>query len=322
MKSSDSEKWLAACEKELESFNALDVYNLVPLPEGRQCLGSRWVFTMKDDGRYKSRLVAQEYKQKIGIDYYETFAPVVRYASVRLFLAIADQFSLSVHKMDADTAFLKSEIDGDVYIKQPQGFVDPTHPEYVRKLKKGMYGLKQAPLLWNRHIHHTLTELGFQRHAIEHCFYFRYSTTGLILIALYVDDLLIAAPDNDSLDIVKCTLKIYYSMKDLGPVNNFLGINVNQPSDHSVSISMEDYITKAATTIFPAGVKPSHIPLSPTAQYFDPTSPAVDSITEYQTIIGQLLFVANAGRPDVSFAVSFLSRFLKDPRVVHLDAAY
>ena len=159
----------------------------MPLPEGRKSLGSRWVFPIKSTGLKKAHLVAQGYTQQEGIDYTETFAPVVRYDSVRVFLALSACLRLTIHQMDVGTAFLNSKIDSEVYVRQPPGFVNTEHPDYVWKLNGGMYSLKQAPLLWNGHINRTLQAAGLQSHDGDFGLYFRNTKEGLVLEALYVD---------------------------------------------------------------------------------------------------------------------------------------
>ena len=316
----DSTEWFAAMHRELDAFRSHETYELVPAPSDRRPLGSRWVYTEKSNNLKKARLVAQGYAQKEGIDYEETFAPVIRYDSVRLFLALAASMQLRIHQMDVDTAFLNSDIDGDVYVRQPPGFVDNQYPDHVWKLKGGMYGLKQAPLLWNTHINDTLLSFGFQRHPSDYGLYFQSSVDGLVLVALYVDDLLIAAPSPQIMTFLKALLCSSYSMKDLGPVNKFLGMTINQSSTH-ISLDLSDYITTAAGTANIDLSKKVHIPLSKSSDLFSTDSPLLDNVTPYQSLVGQLLFAANAGRPDISFAISTLSRFLKSPRKIHLAAA-
>ena len=138
----ESSEWKEACLRELKAFQDHKTYELMPLPEGRKPLGSRWVFSIKSTGLKKARLVAQGYTQQEGIDYTETFAPVVRYDSVRVFLALSACLRLTIHQMDVNTAFLNSKIDSEVYVRQPPGFVNTAHPDYVWKLKGAMYVLE------------------------------------------------------------------------------------------------------------------------------------------------------------------------------------
>ena len=319
----DAHAWYQACQRELQAFKDHKTYRLVPLPPNRRALGTRWVLTIKGENMPKARLVAQGHRQIEGIDYTETFAPVARYDSVRVFLAISACLRLTVHQMDVNTAFLNSPTNDAVivYVRQPLQFVDPAHPDYVWQLKGAMYGLKQAPLLWNQHIHTTLTKLGFRRHEGEYGLYFKRIPNGLVMVALYVDCLLIAAPNETIVGNVKRQLSRIYSMKDLGPVRKFLGMNVRQ-TPRSISITLADYISTAAASSEVPLHKQVHTPLSPSTDFQGEHSPLLEDITSYQAIVGQLLFIANTGRPDVAYSVGLLSRFLQAPRQVHLRAAH
>lgn len=314
MESPDHSEWQVACLKELEAFKSHSAFSLVPLPSGRLALGTRWVFTVKYSGLKKARLVAQGFRQTAGIDYQETFAPVIRYNSVRIFLAVSCCLKLIVHQMDVDTAFLNSNMDEPVYIRQPPGFINPTHPDHVWKLHGGMYGLKQAPLLWNKHINQSLLSIGFTRHEGEYGLYFRHCKEGIVLLTLYVDDLLIASPSDNITNIVKSKLREFYSMKDLGPVSKFLGMDIQQYKDYSVTLILSSYISKSVLAQETPLHKPVLYPLSPNINYLDDSSPIIPNITDYQSIVGQLIFIANAGRPDIAYSISLLSRFLKSSR--------
>lgn len=135
----DPTLWREAGLKELNTIKTHGTFTLVPLPTDLRSLGSHWVFTEKSGGTKTARLVAQGHTQKVGIDYTETFDPVVRYGSVLVLLAIAASFKLTIHQMDVDTAFLNSKLDAPVFVRQPPGFVSPAHPDWVWKLSGGMY---------------------------------------------------------------------------------------------------------------------------------------------------------------------------------------
>ena len=148
MESSDAMKWKEACNTEYDSLRQNDTWDIVPLPKGRKAIGSRWVFRVKEtqDGeieRYKARLVAKGFSQKYGVDYEETYAPVAKFTSIRIVLSLAAKYTLKLHQMDVKTAFLNGGLDEDIYMAQPDGYVDADRPEYVCKLKKSLYGLKQ-----------------------------------------------------------------------------------------------------------------------------------------------------------------------------------
>ena len=315
--SKDSQKWKEACHKEISALAKTKTFTLVKPPRSRKVLPTKWVFNIKDNGIYKARIVVQGFRQIEGIDYQATFAPVIRYDSVRVFLALSVQLGLKVHQMDVVTAFLNSPIDTDIYVKPPPGWDDK--PGYVWKLNSALYGLKQSPMLWNNHIKDTLSRIGFEQNKKEFGLYFRRSTVGLCLIALYVDDLLIASASKSELYEVKEYLKRTYEMKDLGPVNKFLGMNIRQ-TENSISVSLTDYIEKKAKEYNFTDIRPVYNPLQKHVDYYG-DSPSFEDITAYQSLVGTLIFISNAVRFDIAHAVHFLSRFLKNPKEVHYKAA-
>ena len=145
---------MTAMKEEMKSVQENDVWDLVELPKDRKAVGSKWVFKVKtaSDGsieRYKARLVAQGFSQKYGLDYDETFSPVVRPESIRTVIALAVKKGLKLHQMDVTTAFLNGELEEEVYMKQPEGFVADGQEHLVCKLRKSIYGLKQSPRCWN-----------------------------------------------------------------------------------------------------------------------------------------------------------------------------
>ena len=152
--SSSRKEWQAAMQKEMKSIYDNDVWDLVELPAGRKLVGSKWVFKVKRDAdgnmeRCKARLVARGFTQKYGVDYDETFSPVIRFESFRALVALAVKHGLQLHQMDVNTAFLHGVLEEDVYMKQPEGFERSGEEHMVCKLKKSLYGLKQSPRCWN-----------------------------------------------------------------------------------------------------------------------------------------------------------------------------
>ena len=147
--SSEGPQWKEAIKSEIDSIMQNHTWELVELPKGCKPLGSKWIFKrkMKADGsidKYKARLVIKGYKQREGLDYFDTYSPVTRINSIRMILAIAALRNLEVHQMDVKTAFLNGDLDEEIYIAQPEGFTTPGHERKVCKLVKSLYGLKQA----------------------------------------------------------------------------------------------------------------------------------------------------------------------------------
>ena len=193
LKSPSKAKWQRAMEKELESLQTNDVWDLVELPKDRKAVGSKWVFKVKTDAegcveRHKARLVAQGFSQTFGLDYDETFCPVVRFESVRTVIALAAQHGLQLHQMDVTTAFLNGELQKEVFMKQPEGFVVKGKEHLVCKLNRSIYGLKQSPRCWNAVLDDKLKEMGFSQATGDPCIYTCEDQGELCIIAVYVDD--------------------------------------------------------------------------------------------------------------------------------------
>ena len=325
MKSTEKDFWHDACVSEYNSLMENNTWVLVPKPAGRKIVGCKWVFKVKEntDGtidKYKARLVAQGFSQSPGIDYQETFAPVVRYETVRFLFAVSAQLGFSVHHMDVTTAFLNGKLEERIYMRQPPGFEDQTNPDHVCLLKKSLYGLKQAPLCWNIAIFDVLTSLGFQRNESDYGLFSRGSGSNRVLIALYVDDLLISGADTTVVSQVKSKLSSKFKMKDLGLASHFLGMRVNQTGE-GITLDLAKYITDILKCFSMENCKSAPTPLpSVNLSVFNESDPNVDS-TLYRSIIGKLIYAANAARPDLATAVSFLSRYLQAPKKIHLKAA-
>ena len=146
--------WLEAMEQETKSLQENDVWELVELPKGRKPVGSKWIFRVKTDADgqvewYKAWLVAQGFSQKFGTDYDETFCPVVRLESVRTLIAMSVQLDLKLHQVDVSTAFLHDELEEEIYMRQPEGFITPGQEHLVCKLKRSTHSLKQSSYCWN-----------------------------------------------------------------------------------------------------------------------------------------------------------------------------
>ena len=173
-----SEQWKDATNSEYSSLIENGTWELVPLPEGKNAVGSRWVFKVKRDGdgcvqRFKARLVAQGYSQTEGVDYNEVFSPVVRNTSIRSLLALANVHDWEVHQMDVKTAFLQGNLDDETYMKQPDGYVNEQYPNHVCKLKKSLYGLKHAARCWNSAIDCFLKSEGYKQVGADPCLYIK-----------------------------------------------------------------------------------------------------------------------------------------------------
>lgn len=290
-------------------------------------VGSKWVFKVKykSDGeveRFKARLVAKGYSQKCGIDYYETFSPVVRFTSIRALLAHAVKNDMLIHQMDVVTAFLNGTLDEEIYMSQPEGYIKPGDEHLVCRLKKSIYGLKQSPRCWNQAFSEYLESIGFTQSSADPCVYIRIADP-VAIIAVYVDDLAILAKTEANMNKVKKCLAIHFKMKDLGELHYCLGVCVewsrNRTSlwlhqKHYVLSLIQKYGLQDANTV----ATPADVSVRLTVE--DGVSNTVDPIA-YQSIVGSLMYAATATRPDIPFAVGVLSRFCSKPTTAHFTAA-
>ena len=229
----NKDDWRLAMEDEVNSMFNNDVWDLVELPKGRKAVGSKWVFKTKHDAdgnlqRYKARLVAQGYNQKQGINYDETFSPVVRFESIRTIISLAAQHNLHLQQIDIKTAFLNGWLKEDIYMKQPQEFEVKGKEHLVCKLKRSIYGLKQSPRCWNDKLDTFMKELGLRQSNNDPCIYILESKNVFLVVGVFVDDLVIAGSSTESIKDFVEKLSRKFKVKDMGKLHYFLGVQVNQ----------------------------------------------------------------------------------------------
>jgi hypothetical protein len=319
--SSDSGKWKAAIEEEYQSLIQNQTWELVPKPKDRNIVSCKWVFKTKlgSDGhieRYKARLVARGFTQVEGVDYQETYSPVVKMTSIRILLSIVAIFDLELHQMDVKTAFLNGKLDEEIYMQQPEGFTDNT--QLVCKLHKTLYGLKQSPRVWYQTIDAFFQKLGYKRIESDYGLYVLWTDEVKCIISLYVDDLLLACNNVSHLSTLKEKLNKEYDMKDLGEASYILGIKVirNRSAGH-IYLSQENYIDQVLTKFRMDQCNPVSTPVDSNFRYVnDEESPPVDSKL-YQRGVGSLMYAMTCTRPDLAFAVSLVSRFAANPKEIH-----
>ena len=326
LSSSNSVEWIEAANNEIEAMRTNNTWELVDLPKGRKAIPCKWVFRIKANElgeitRYKARLVAKGYAQSYGVDYEETFAPVVRINSIRTLLAVAMSEGLTLVQMDVTTAFLNGELEEELYMKQPEGFIDPSAPNKVLKLHKSIYGLKQAPRAWNKLISTTLTELGFRQGKAEPCL-FTLKSKSIVHLALFVDDIIIAHNDNKIVDQIKSQLSASFKMKDMGELSFILGMKIFKESENTLKITQEKYIEEILDEF---GMKDCKQVSTP--QPLDSNIETDEEIlndemgTLYRALIGKLMYAMTCTRPDIAKSVGVLSQALARPTKGHWQLA-
>ncbi|GJT92471.1 retrovirus-related pol polyprotein from transposon TNT 1-94 [Tanacetum coccineum] len=190
--------WIEAMQEELNEFERLEVWELVPQPDKVMVITLKWIYKVKLDElggilKNKARLVACGYRQEEGIDFEESFAPVSRLEAIRIFLAFAAHMNMVVYQMDVKTAFLNGNLREEVYVSQPNGFVDPNNSNHVYKLKKALYGLKQAPRTWYAMLSSFMISQDFSKGSVVPTLFIRKEGKELLLVQVYVNDIIFAA---------------------------------------------------------------------------------------------------------------------------------
>ena len=324
--STEADEWRQAMDEEIQALNENETYEITPLPPGRKCIGGRWVYCIKpglnNDPKYKARYCAKGFTQKCGIDYEETFSPTARMTSFRTILHIAIQNDMSIDQMDVKSAFLHSEIDKEIYVKQPKGYEQYRNgQELCLRLRKSLYGLKQSSRNWNNHLNNFLEGQNFTKSLADPCLYIRSNSHHTIILLIWVDDLLICSNNDAELVKFKAALSENFKMKDLGPLNWFLGIKVIRTAN-SVAINQEDFICKILEKFGMENCKPKSLLSDVNVTKFDEEeSPVLENPTIFREIIGSLIYVMSCTRPDLAYIVTKLSQFMSNPKVSHLSYA-
>lgn len=329
--SNEWEKWDEAIQKELGSLNKNRTWDIVDLPTNAHVIGCRWVFAIKrkPDGtieRFKARLVAKGCSQKYNIDYFETFSPVVRQSSIRLILSLAAQYELLVHHLDVTTAFLNGDLHDEIYMSLPENITSKYGENKVCKLRRSLYGLKQAGREWNVKLHDILLKIGFQKSNGDACVYTNNFEDEKNLIGVYVDDLIIASSSLESMNRIKGQINKEFELVDNGEISMYLGVNIERSSNRgSFKLSQRKYIENILEKYNMVDCKNVFTPLNPGVKLSkcnECTSfcKKVD-IKEYQSLIGSLLYLSICTRPDITFSVNKLSQFNHNPHEEHLNAA-
>jgi hypothetical protein len=328
----DSKQWEQAIQSEYNSIISNGTWTLVKLPAGRKAIGCKWVFKVKYTAtgaieKYKARLVAKGYSQTQGIDYDETFAPVAKFNSIRVLLAIAAQEDFEIHQMDVMTAFLNADLEEDVYMAQPEGFVEKGNEELVCKLHKSLYGLKQASRSWYHKIDGELVGLGFTRSQADHSVYSLQKDNVKIIIALYVDDLILMANDLAKLLQIKEELGKRFDMKDLGEIHYCLGIQViRDRKKRTIQLGQAKYIENVLKRFRMEDCKPIGTPLDTNSKLTKAMAPKSDAEIEemqsipYQSAVGSLMYAMLGTRPDIAYVVGALSQYCSNPGPAHWNA--
>ena len=195
-------------EEEMESLRKNDIWDLVGFLDGRKTNDSKWVFKRNTNAvgcveKYKARLVSKGYSQVEGVDFGEIFSHVAKLTSIRVLMSLVIAFNLEIDKMDVKTTFLHGDLEEEIYMKYPEGFIIKGKEELVCSLKKSLYGLKQSPRMWYQKFDSYIHGIGFKISQVDHCVYIKQVGNHIIYIALYVNDIFLVGNDMDMIEEVK-----------------------------------------------------------------------------------------------------------------------
>ena len=326
---SDWNRWKEAMDKEYNSLIENMTWEIVDRPKGKKVVGCRWVYKLKRnaDGtieRWKARLVAKGFSQVKGESFNEVYAPVAKFNTIKAMIGLATKHKLPIMQYDFETAYLNGDIDAEVYMELPEGYGSRTGGKVVR-LRKGLYGLKQAGKLWNDKLNGELLNLGYERAKSDSCVYhMRTEDGGFQALIVYVDDLLAFGTNSKLRDTLMRKLGKTFKMKELGKINWFLGMNFRQSDDNSeVTIDQSQYLKSMLIKFGMEKSKPADTPLVAGVLLTKSDCPNEGSEemraminVPYRSAVGSLMYLL-ATRPDVRFHVTHVSRFVQNPALTH-----
>lgn len=323
--------WQPSVQDEYDSHIQNGTWILVPLPPGRKAIGCRWIYKVKPGhlstpARYKSRLVAKGYAQIEGIDFTETYSPVIGYGPLRGILSMCAALNLDMAQLDIKTAFLYGLVDEEIYIQQPEGFIVPGKEHLVGRLVKCIYGLKQSPRVWNCKFNDFLLKFGFTRSQHDPCVYHRRREEEILVIVIWVDDGLVCSNSKTAIAEVLAFLGENFEMRTL-PTDRFVGLEIERiREEKKLFVNQVGFIEKILSRFNMSDCNPKSMPANPHVRLSKEMCPstrtekAAMETVPYQQAVGCLNYLTHATRPDIAFAVNQVSRYCHNPGPQHWEA--
>ena len=319
--SSSRANWQAAMNAELKALKEMGTWILVPRPKDRSVVQNRWVFRTKyrangQVDKHKARLVAKGYSQKQGIDFEETFSPVVRFDTVRFLFALIESEKMATKQVDVVGAYLYGDLEEEIFMEEPEGFRSKTDGSVVCKLQKSLYGLRQSARQWNKKFKEVLALLGLKATTSDPCLYTTQDHD--LIFALYVDDGLLAAKDSRKLDRAITLLKNHFKVT-VSPAEFFVGIQIER-TEKGILLHQHAYVNKILQKFQMQICKPADTPADASIKLKKEDTNNEKNLP-YRELVGSLMFLVVCTRPDVAYAVSVLAQFLDCFAQSHWNAA-
>ncbi|CAA7043636.1 unnamed protein product [Microthlaspi erraticum] len=316
--------WNPPCSDEINAMIRNRTWSLVPPHPSQNVVGCKWVFTIKQlaNGlldRNKARLVAKGFHQQQGIDYAETFSPVIKSTTIHTVLSTAVTKSWALHQLDVNNAFLQGSLTEEVYMQQPPGFVDRDRPDHVCLLHKPIYGLKQAPRSWYLELRNYLISIGFKNSLADTSLFIYKNGADIAYLLVYVDDIIVTGNSSPLISHVLQSLADRFSIKDPTELHYFLGIEVHR-TRQGLHMNQRKYIADLLQKTNMTNAKPVATPMATSPKLTLNSGEALSDLRDYRTIVGSLQYLAFT-RPDIAYAVTRLSQFMHRPTHDHWNAA-
>ncbi|KAE8697713.1 hypothetical protein F3Y22_tig00110610pilonHSYRG00140 [Hibiscus syriacus] len=320
-----SAHWKEAVQSEYDALLKNNTWSLVKLPAGRIPVGCKWLFKLKrnPDGsvnRYKARLIAKGYSQVTSYDFTDMFSPVLKFSTFNVVLALAVSNDWELRHVDVNNAFLNGDLDDVVFMEQPPGFeqVADDGTPLVCKLQRALYGLRQAPRNWHAKLRANLVQIGFVASRADPSLFISRRDDGDIYVLVYVDDIVITGQSSNSIQDVVQLLSARFSLKDLGSLKFFLGIEVLR-SRSSIVLCQKKFVLELLTKTVMKGAAACSTPMILASKLSADEGKLLTDATEYRSIVGSLLYMCHT-RPDLIYSVGRVAQFMHAPREAHMVA--
>ncbi|GJU40613.1 retrovirus-related pol polyprotein from transposon TNT 1-94 [Tanacetum coccineum] len=315
--------WIDAMQEEIHEFERLEVWKLVLCPDKVMLIKLKWIYKVKTNEfggvlKNKPRLVAQGFSQEEGIDFKESFTPVARIEAIRIFVANAANKNMTIFQMDVKMDFLNDELKEEVYVSQPEAFVDQDNPTHVYKLKNALYGLKRAPRAWYDMLSSFLVSQHFSKGAVDPTLFTWKVGNDLLLVQIYVDDIIFASTNTTMCNEFANLMTTKFKMSMMGQMSFFLGLQISQ-SPRGIFLNQSKYASKIIKKYGLLTSDSVDTPMVEKSKLDEDLQGKPVDATLYHGMIGSLMYLTSS-RPDLIYAVCLCARYQAKPTEKHLNA--